>query len=85
MRMEIGRVVRSNAGHDGDRFYVIVEADAEYAYIADGKRRKLAKPKRKNFRHLSKINRVLDPSEMETDRKLRQALHDLNDPQSCDA
>ena len=52
--MEIGRVVRSNAGHDGDRFYAVVAVDADAVWIADGKCRKRAKPKRKNPRHLSK-------------------------------
>ena len=34
------------AGHDKNRFYVIVKIENESVFIADGKRRKVEDPKR---------------------------------------
>ncbi len=45
---DIGRVVFSAAGHDSGRFYAVVHWEHGRAYIADGKSRKLARPKAKN-------------------------------------
>lgn len=72
--LQAGRVVRSIAGHDRDSFYVIVEAAVGRVLIADGKARKLAKPKAKNPRHVRPTNEVLDLGAVTTDKKLRAAL-----------
>jgi len=58
MNIKTGTIIKSNFGHDKHSFYVIVgyDADRNYPLIADGRRRKLAKPKRKNPKHLSKTN-----------------------------
>ena len=50
-----GMLVRSKAGHDKDRIYVIIRAEDEYAYVADGDLRPLRHMKRKNARHLQPI------------------------------
>lgn len=79
MQIKAEMVVKSLSGHDKDRFYLVVRTDETHVFIADGKRRKLQCPKRKNPRHLQKTNRVLSLEEMTTDRKIRRALHDLNE------
>ena len=45
----IGSVVLANAGRDKGRYFVAVAASGGFVYIADGKERKLEKPKRKNI------------------------------------
>ena len=49
MKLMKGSVVRAEAGRDGGGYFVIVDADEKYCFIADGKSRKLEKPKRKNM------------------------------------
>ena len=49
----IGSVVLANAGRDKGRYFVAVAASGGFVYIADGKERKLEKPKRKNIKHIS--------------------------------
>ena len=50
---ELGRVVISRQGHDrGKAFLVVGLPDELYVLIADGDSRKLAKPKRKQAKHL---------------------------------
>ena len=69
-----GRVVLSKSGHDKDRFYLVVKSEDGSAFIADGRRRKLDAPKRKNPRHLGLTKTSFDMSEITTDKKLRSAL-----------
>lgn len=76
--MELGTIVYSKSGHDAHRFYVVVDRSEGWVYIADGKRRKLEKPKRKNPRHLAKTARQVELSEVDTDQKLRRLLWDYN-------
>ncbi len=45
-------IVRSAAGHDKGDLFAVLETDGTYALIADGKLRKIEKPKRKKHRHL---------------------------------
>ena len=72
--LQAGNVVRSVAGHDKNKFYVIVEVKEDCVYIANGKGRKLEKPKCKNIKHVRKTNMVLDLNSVATNKKLRQAL-----------
>lgn len=55
MKLEPGMLVRSKAGHDRDRVYVIISTENEYVHVADGDLRPLRHMKRKNSRHLQPI------------------------------
>ena len=72
--VEIGTVVKSIAGHDKDSFYVVVGMEKDCVYIADGRARKLEKPKRKNIRHIRPTGTILDSGRVATNKKLRSAL-----------
>ncbi|MBQ8825987.1 MAG: KOW domain-containing RNA-binding protein [Oscillospiraceae bacterium] len=73
MEAKLGMVVRSIAGHDKGRFLVITAADDDFAYLADGKERKLASPKKKRLKHVRFTNTVIDTGNL-TDKGLRQFL-----------
>ncbi|MCL2694608.1 MAG: KOW domain-containing RNA-binding protein [Oscillospiraceae bacterium] len=79
MDIKIGTVVKSNAGHDKDSFYVVVGYQDGKPLIADGRRRKLEKPKAKNPKHISKTNTTVQTEEL-TNKKIRTALHSFNFP-----
>lgn len=50
----LGRLVRSTAGHDREALLVIVGiADDNHVLLADGKLRRIEKPKKKKLRHVS--------------------------------
>ena len=76
--MNIGTVVKSMYGHDAGSFYVIVSDEVEFVTIADGRRRKLSKPKRKNKKHLSVTKTKATATELSTDKKIRQFLWPFN-------
>ena len=70
-----GQVVFSAAGHDKDGFYVVVQVEEDGSCrIADGKRRKLSSPKRKNPKHLRHTKSVIDLTQIGSDKALRRAL-----------
>ena len=48
-----GRIAISRAGNDRGRYYLVIGVDKGFALIADGDRKPLQKPGRKNIRHLS--------------------------------
>lgn len=69
----VGTVVKAKAGRDKEGFFVVVKSDEKWAFIADGKRRKVENPKKKNPVHLTVTNTVLSHS-MDTNRNIRKAL-----------
>lgn len=71
-------MVWSLGGHDKDRLYLIVRVEEGRCYIADGKRRKLGNPKRKNPRHLRATSLLLSPEDLTSDRALRRKLAQLS-------
>ncbi|SHM85356.1 hypothetical protein SAMN05660826_02160 [Caldanaerovirga acetigignens] len=56
--VEPGQVVMSCAGRDKGRFMLVVGIiDSEYVYVADGKLRRIERPKKKKLKHLKIMNR----------------------------
>ncbi len=74
MEIEVGRVVRSKAGHDSNDIFAVVGSDVNYVYISDGKERRVEKPKRKNPKHIEITSYVLSPEEMAANGRLKKAL-----------
>lgn len=72
-----GMVVRSLAGHDKGNFYVIINADAEYVYLADGKIRTVEHLKRKKRKHIQTTNYIdewIEKSERMEESYIRNLL-----------
>ncbi|MDR0219800.1 MAG: KOW domain-containing RNA-binding protein [Lachnospiraceae bacterium] len=55
-----GLFAESLAGHDKGQVYVIVGAEGAYAYVADGRLKRIEKPKRKNIKHLQVMKAKCD-------------------------
>ena len=77
------KLALSLAGHDRGRYYVVLEEQREEGYVllADGLRKPIKRPKRKNFRHIQVISRLpretarfLEGEEVLTDLVIRRAL-----------
>ena len=73
-----GMIVLAKAGRDAGRYYLVVACDGAELLLADGKRRTLQAPKRKNPAHVQATSHSL-PLEALTDKALRQALAPLNE------
>lgn len=73
MNIQIGSIVKACAGRDRDSYFVAVELHDGFVKIADGKERKLEKPKQKNMKHISPTRKIIDITEL-TNKKLRKIL-----------
>ncbi|MCL2124927.1 MAG: KOW domain-containing RNA-binding protein [Oscillospiraceae bacterium] len=81
--MTIGKadVVVSRNGRDEGKRFIVIDTDGEYSLIADGKGRRVDKPKRKKNKHLkledradSHITDKLTSGEKVTNNEIRRAL-----------
>ncbi len=77
MKLTIGTVVKAKAGRDSGGLFAVVGLGSGCCFIADGKSRKLASPKRKNIKHLSATGSMISINDI-TDKRLRTELRDLS-------
>ena len=74
-----GSAVISLAGKDKGTLLVVLYTEGTTALIADGRKRRIQFPKRKNFRHLQDTGAILDDQSMATNREIRRALRRLTE------
>lgn len=72
-----GSIVRALAGRDKGGFFVVLGVEGPFAYIADGRRRKVQIPKKKKLIHLSPTTTVYEGS-CETNPQIRKILRTFN-------
>ena len=53
-----GMLAKSKAGHDTGKIYVVIHADSEFVYLADGIHRTLEKLKKKRRKHIQIIYKI---------------------------
>jgi len=78
-----GQVVRSTAGRDRGRYYVVIRRlNERFVAVADGRARRSAWPKKKNVRHLEPVGDqgsiAANPRRL-GDEELQQALSRFDD------
>lgn len=76
MNIKIGSVVKACAGREKDRYMMVAQLHDGFVDLADGKERKLEKPKRKNIKHISPTHGIVS-TEMLTNKKLRKILKEF--------
>lgn len=54
-KVKSGDLVLSLRGRDKGNCFLVVSVENDFAYIVDGKARKIQKPKRKNVKHIKTI------------------------------
>ena len=81
MIIKVADFVTSLNGRDEGKLFIVVGTEDNYSLIADGKNRKVGKPKRKNNKHLkleekidSPITTKLIDGEKVTNNEIRRAL-----------
>lgn len=73
----IGYFAKSIAGHDKADIYVIVKADAEYVYLADGKNKCIESPKRKKLKHIQIIRKKDSSIELKHKKQINIINEDI--------
>jgi len=71
------QLVLALRGRDKGHLLAVVRTDEHGVWLADGKRRPLEHPKRKNLRHIRSTPTVLDHEAMTTNRALRRAIRQV--------
>ena len=66
-------LVRSLAGHEKDRLYIIIRQDEEYVWLVDGRNRTMEKPKKKKKKHIQ-VKKMLESGETLSDEMIIQAI-----------
>lgn len=56
--IRLGQLVRSLAGRDKGQTYLVVGCDEDWILVADGRKRSIRNPKKKNSRHLQISHKV---------------------------
>ena len=83
--ISVSDIVESLAGHDRGEIFAVVATDGEFLYLANGKQRKLQKPKRKKVIHARRAFQCSSPlaeklvSGAATDGEIRKELAVLRD------
>lgn len=74
-------IVKSDAGRDKGKLFVVLAVEGEYLLLADGKSRKVESPKRKKRRHVlfvaedeSRLSEKIKGEERITNSELRRTL-----------
>ena len=74
IELQKGDLVRSTAGHDKGALLLVIEVAGDRAAVADGRTRKLSKPKEKNRKHLRFVGRTGLAGLPESDATVRALL-----------
>ena len=72
--VERGCVVISLSGRDKGRLMAVLRTGPDGLWMADGRRRRVEAPKRKNPRHAALAGCTVSEAAMATNRELRRAL-----------
>jgi len=58
---QVGQFIRSKAGRDKDRIFIIIDKiDENYLLLVDGDLRKVESPKRKKIKHIASVDLASD-------------------------
>ena len=81
--MEIAQsnIIRSDAGRDKGKLFVVLAVEGEYLLLADGKGRRVESPKRKKRRHVlfvaaeeTRVSEKIKNNEKITNSEIRRTL-----------
>ncbi|MDR3564674.1 MAG: KOW domain-containing RNA-binding protein [Negativicutes bacterium] len=81
-KISLGQLVRSKAGRDRGQVYLVVGfAEISLLLLANGRDRKVTKPKKKNIRHISVLKSIdkgvaakIACDQAATDEEIRHAI-----------
>lgn len=60
----VGQLAASRAGHDREEHYLVIREEGGYAYLANGRSKTWAAPKKKNKKHICLIPAGLSEDEV---------------------
>lgn len=77
----LGQFVFSKAGRDKTELFIVVGIEEAYVYLADGKRRRIERPKKKKNKHIQitnqidlNLNKILSEQKRLTNQEIRKSI-----------
>ncbi|QUI21500.1 RNA-binding protein [Vallitalea pronyensis] len=86
--LQYGQIVKSKAGRDKDRIFIVVDVQGEFALLADGQLRRVEDPKRKKMKHIQPTKKIIEElsDKLSRDKKVTNieirrhlAIYQVND------
>lgn len=78
MDTTLGQVVKSKAGRDAGKKFVIIEViDKSYVQISDGDLRRIEKPKKKKVKHLELTGEIIESINEKLKMKIKVSNSDI--------
>ncbi|MBC7958767.1 MAG: KOW domain-containing RNA-binding protein [Vallitaleaceae bacterium] len=59
-KLQCGQIIKSKAGRDQGKVFIIIEMDDEYVYLVDGNLRRLENPKKKKQKHVQPTHIIIE-------------------------
>lgn len=81
--MKAGELVRSLAGRDKGRLYIVLRTEGDFAYVTDGKRHLMSEPKKKRLKHIASEGAEAELSSLECDAHVRKAIKRIKSGGGC--
>ncbi len=81
--MKAGTLVKSLAGHDKDRLYLVLGIEDDIAFVANGKHHTLSEPKKKRLKHIAPQGGEADIDSLKCDAHIRKAIKKLKSEGGC--
>ncbi|PKM49234.1 MAG: RNA-binding protein [Firmicutes bacterium HGW-Firmicutes-7] len=74
-KFQYGQIIKSKAGRDQDKIFVIIDIQDEYVYLVDGHFRRIENPKKKKLKHIQPTNIIIETikHKIENEEKLTNA------------
>jgi ribosomal protein L14E/L6E/L27E len=80
MLIKVGQIVKSKSGHDKGEYFVVTGFDDKgRLLLADGKRRKIEKPKAKKEKHTAPTGTVVPEEKLKTNKMVHVALRNISE------
>ncbi len=81
MEIATSNIIKSDAGRDKGKLFVVTSTEGEYLWLVDGKSRKVEQPKRKKRKHVvfvsdgtTRLAQKIQHGERITNSEVRRAL-----------
>lgn len=83
VKLMIGMLASSKAGHDKNKIYVIIGETEEYVMLADGEYKCMANPKKKRKKHIQVIKHFERSDELCSDLEIKRVIKNYRKRLEC--
>lgn len=75
MNIQYGQIIKSKAGRDQGKIFIIIDIQDEYVYLVDGQYRRIENPKKKKIKHIQPTKIVIEAinQKIVNDKKITNA------------